>query len=272
MMSRTIRGGAVVAGLLLLAALAPALAQAVLQPIKPWNLDYGETQCVAAREYGNANAPVTLLIRPAPNGDTYELLVARHVPGPKSPVEFEGTVDFGRGPIPAWLLSYQANRTKMAIHQYRIRAGDMAQARTAKAVALNAKGGADVSFALGNMDQLLAGLEKCTADLKRYWNADGAGISVPSKGSIREIFKPEDYPYQAARRDQQGSVQFQLLVDEKGSVAGCHVVRASGIPALDAMGCQVIRERAKFTPALDRNGAPVRSAIVTPPINWSLED
>jgi TonB family protein len=250
----------------------PAVAQAPLQPIKPWNLDYGETQCVAARQYGNAHAPVTLLIRPAPNGETYELLVTRHVPGPRSPVEFEGAVDFGQGPIPAWLLSYQANTTRLAIHQFRIGAADMAQARTATAVALNAKGGADVRFALANMDQLLAGLEKCTADLKRYWNADGARISVPPKGSIREIFKPEDYPHQAALRDQQGSVQFQLLVDEKGSVAGCHVMRASGIPALDAMGCQVIRERAKFTPALDRTGQPVRSVYVTPPVRWSLED
>ena len=28
-----------------------AAAAAPLQPIRPWNLDYGETQCIAAREY-----------------------------------------------------------------------------------------------------------------------------------------------------------------------------------------------------------------------------
>ena len=43
-----------------------------------------------------------------------------------------------------------------------------------------------------------------------------------------------------------------------------------GLPVLDAMGCQVIRERAKFTPALDRGGKPIRSTYVTPPIRWRM--
>jgi protein TonB len=61
-----------------------------------------------------------------------------------------------------------------------------------------------------------------------------------------------------------------LLVDEAGKVAGCDVLSPSGIPALDIMGCQVIRNRARFTPALDATGKPVRSTVVTPPIIWSM--
>jgi hypothetical protein len=49
-----------------------AAAQAPLQPIRPWNLDYGETQCIAAREYAYPGEPVSLAIRTAPNGETYE--------------------------------------------------------------------------------------------------------------------------------------------------------------------------------------------------------
>jgi periplasmic protein TonB len=60
-----------------------------------------------------------------------------------------------------------------------------------------------------------------------------------------------------------------LLINEAGKVAGCDVLTPSGIPALDIMGCQVIRSRAKFTPAVDANGKPVRSTVVTPPIVWS---
>jgi hypothetical protein len=59
-------------------------------------------------------------------------------------------------------------------------------------------------------------------------------------------------------------------VDEKGSVAGCHVLQPSNIPVLDAMGCQVMRLRGNFSPALDRTGKPVRSTIVTPNIVWKM--
>jgi hypothetical protein len=36
------------------------------------------------------------------------------------------------------------------------------------------------------------------------------------------------------------------------------------------MGCQVIRKRAKFTPARDAAGKPVRDSYVTPPVAWRL--
>ena len=148
----------------------------------------------------------------------------------------------------------------------------MAQARTARSVTLNARGGADGRFALANMGPLLARLDECTADLKRHWNAEGhktGALSAEAKGDIRNIFFAEDYPREAMSRDQQGNAQFLLLIDERGAVAGCHVLEAS-VPALDAMGCQVIRRRAQFTPALDRAGKPARSTYVTPQIAWRI--
>jgi protein TonB len=72
-------------------------------------------------------------------------------------------------------------------------------------------------------------------------------------------------------REQGGKVQFLLLIDEQGKVASCDVMSPSGIPALDAMGCQVIRQRAKFRPALGGDGTPIRSAVVTPPVIWTMD-
>jgi len=53
-------------------------------------------------------------------------------------------------------------------------------------------------------------------------------------------------------------------------VAGCHLLLASGVPVLDAMGCVVIQERARFQPALDSSGKPVRSTFITPKIRWRI--
>ena len=74
---------------------------------------------------------------------------------------------------------------------------------------------------------------------------------------------------EAMLRSQEGKAQFLLLIDESGKVAGCDVLVASGVPAFDVMGCQVIRDKAKFSPAREAKGAAVRSTVVTPPVKWS---
>jgi TonB family protein len=244
-----------------------------LQPLKQWVVDYGDTQCTALREFGDAANPIVFGIVPSPDGGTYELLVKRPRSGPDFAEEMPGTVDFGKGPIKAWLLYFGTKKGRSSLYQYRISAEEMVQARSAPAVTLHADGGEDFSFRLAVMPALLDGLKKCTADLQQYWNMYGqtsGKMATPSKGDIRRIFSADDYPSDALRRDQEGLAQYMLLIDEKGSVAACHVMKPSGVPILDAMGCQVIRQRAKFAPAVDANGKPMRSTYVTPPIRWAL--
>lgn len=255
------------------AAATPAVGGA-LQPIKSWILNYAETQCMATRDYGNPKGPTTLGISPAPNGESFQLIVGRNTHGPNIPVELHGSVDFGNGAIKAWLLHYGSKTKRGDIYQYRISAADMAQAVTAQTVALRTSGAPDFTFALRDMQPLLAGLKQCNDDLKRYWNMDGestGAISTPARGNIRSIFSSDDYPSEAADHSHEGRSRFLLLIDEKGDVAGCDVLVPSGDPALDGMGCQIIRERAKFTPARDKNGKSVRSVVTTPAISWMLE-
>ena len=269
---------------------APSFAGAEpLAPLKPWNVDYGETQCLAQRDYGKAENPLTFGILPAPNGETYELIYARKRSGPAFAEELEGGVAFDQGPsIKTWLLHYGLRGEKVELYTFRISASDMARLGTSKFVSLRVgrrlkrpqlygmldpNDGPNVTFSLENMPALLSGLQECIADLKRYWNMDWketGSIAVPSKGDLRGVFNVGDYPSEALYRNQEGQAQFLLLIDEQGKVAGCHVSKPSGIPALDGMGCQAIRERARFKPALDRAGRPVRSTVVTPPITWRL--
>lgn len=256
----------------LLALPGPATAR-TLQPVGPWDLDYGQAQCIASRNYGDAAKPTTLAIRQSPNGETYEILLVRQTPPPEYAEELQGSVDFGHGPLRAWLLHYRPSSGKLNVYQFRIPATAMAEARSASEISLKIPGMPDVGLQLALMPQLLDGLETCTADLKRYWNMDGEKtglIAKSARGDIRDVFNAGDYPSQAVNHDQEGSAQYLLLVDEKGKVAGCQVLVASGVPVLDAMGCAVIEQRASFTPARDRTGKPVRSTVITPPIKWQL--
>lgn len=145
-------------------------AEIVLQPAKPWVLDYADAQCAAGRDFGDAQKPVTLIIRPAPEGDTYELQLIRKRPGPAYAEEDEGSVDFGSGPLKAWVLHFGSVAANLDIYQYRIAASDMQQAQSASTVTLRNAHGPSASLSLTSMPALLTGLTQCNNDLRTYWN------------------------------------------------------------------------------------------------------
>lgn len=253
-------------------AAAPATAAAPLTPTKPWNVHYELNSCSAQREYGDASNPIYLGLIPSPWGDTYTLLLARKGVGPRYAEELEGSIDFGEGSIKAWLMHYGTrDSVPLNVYKFRISSTEMAQAKLARSATFHLQGHPDQSFTLEVIPELLAKLDECTKDLQHYWNmtkAEQRNIATPVSGDIRSIFTNDDYPDEAYSRSQEGEAQFLLLIDEQGKVADCDVLKPSGIPALDGMGCQVLRERAKFKPAFDRNGKPMRSSYVTPPVDW----
>lgn len=254
--------------------LQPNLYAAPLEPSSKWLVDYRVDQCLASRTYGPTNSAISLGIRPAINGETYLLIVSRKHAGPQPSAQRQGSVDFGKGPIKSWLLEYQSKPAGSDLYQFRISAREMEQAKTASYLKLSPGNAPDMEVKLEMMSGLIKVLEDCTINLQNHWNVGGereGKIFKPAKGDVRNVFRPGDYPQDAMDRDQRGSSQLVLLIDEAGKVAGCDVLSPSGVPVLDVMGCQVIRERAKFSPALDAAGKPVRSTVVTPPIVWSLK-
>jgi protein TonB len=60
-----------------------------------------------------------------------------------------------------------------------------------------------------------------------------------------------------------GTVAVQVNVEPDGRVSNCAAVQGSGDAALDALTCRLVRERARFAPALDTRGRPVVSQAYT---------
>ncbi len=92
-----------------------------------------------------------------------------------------------------------------------------------------------------------------------------------AKGDLRTLFSPDDYPASAQSSGAEGTAQAQLTIGADGRVTGCNLIRATGNSALDSATCNILRRRAKFTPARDSNGQPTSDTITTPPITWRLE-
>ena len=92
-----------------------------------------------------------------------------------------------------------------------------------------------------------------------------------ARGDVRTLFSSDDYPSSAASSGAEGTAQAQLTIGPDGRVQGCNLVRSTGNGALDSATCNILRRRAKFTPAKDSNGQPTTDTYTTPPITWRLE-
>jgi protein TonB len=89
-----------------------------------------------------------------------------------------------------------------------------------------------------------------------------------AKGDLRTLFSTDDYPASALSAGAGGTAQAQLTIGADGRVTGCNLIRSTGNGALDAATCNILRRRAKFTPARDSNGNATSDTITTPTITW----
>jgi len=92
-----------------------------------------------------------------------------------------------------------------------------------------------------------------------------------AKGDLRSLFSADDYPAAASAAEAQGTAQATLTIGPDGRVVGCNLIRSTGNGALDSATCNILRRRAKFTPARDSNGNATTDTVTTPPIVWRLE-
>jgi len=95
--------------------------------------------------------------------------------------------------------------------------------------------------------------------------------SAHAKGNLLGLFSDEDYPASAQAAGAEGSAQAQLTIGTDGRVVGCSLVKSTGNGALDAATCNILRRRAKFTPAKDSNGNATTDTVTTPTIVWRLQ-
>jgi protein TonB len=91
-----------------------------------------------------------------------------------------------------------------------------------------------------------------------------------AKGDLRTLFSTDDYPASALAAGAGGSAQAELTIGADGRVTGCTLTRSTGNSALDSATCNILRRRAKFTPARDSNGNPTSDTLRTPTITWVI--
>ena len=259
---------------MIIAALASTTAPSgnVLPSAGPWQVDYGDSSCIAARSYLAGKDKLVVGFMPAPVLGGAQIVVIRHG-GSVDPVQRDVQVDGPGGRIKTTLIDYPDRVSHSTISRITLTPDQYRQAATDGVFRIGATG-MNIRIRLANMAGVGAELTKCVADLNALWTMTPDRLSrivtpaAPLK-PLTSLFSSGDYPMQAMYEHNTGIVGVRMMIDEKGVVANCVTTETSGSAILDAMACYVLRTSAKYRPALDAKNQPLRS-FADQRINWRI--
>ena len=117
---------------------------------------------------------------------------------------------------------------------------------------------------LGGMGEPIKALNACTDELLTHWGIDVAAHKTRSRGVIPKSnpgawISAGDYPIDLMRAGTQGVVHFRLDVDERGRATRCSIQQSTRPAEFDRVVCSKISRNARFEPALDSAGEPMKS-------------
>lgn len=242
-------------------------------PTGKWNVDFGDAQCIAQREYGTPERPLKLLLKAPATGDVMQVAAVRTA-APTSAEQVESTITVdGRQPLKTDLLMYSPKGSKNRVYLLNMSSAEFASVRRARTISIRSSG-LNETFALSQMEPLLKVMDQCVADLRRVFNIGAGGsesvaLQSRARADIPSLFSDQDYPTTALVNGESGRVRFALLIAEDGRVADCTIVETSGVPSLDSQACAVLKARGKFEPARGTDGKPAKDSAIGS-IVWRL--
>lgn len=270
-----------------LAAAAPAQADVVtLKPSSPWNADFGEDRCRLAGYFGEGEDRHLLFFEqywPAPGagltaaGKSFNRFnngaaTALHTGEGRPPLEtrpFKGDVE-GVGDALVYSginLAYGQAEPEQAAAAGGLPALDTRYASGVEYLSFRQRG-QEVRFDTGSLGKAFEVLNQCTAGLLTVWGLDAEQHKTAQR--LPQWTNGEDvarkimarYPRGASAIGEQGIMRLRVIVNEAGAVESCVVLKATTTKKLESPACGLIQE-ARFEPALDAAGKPMRSYYVT---------
>lgn len=268
-------------------------APVILKPSSAWHVDYGEDHCRLARQFGSKGQETVFYLEQYEPGDEFTVLAAG--PGFSAAKLRNASVRFG--PDGASAGADRITQAEMAkfgsgvmVTSMRVLPDNAPVVTTTKVTPgttnylsppmLRTLDPADVAhlssfelveedshvarLMLGGMGEPIKALNACTDELLTHWGIDVAAHKTRSRGVIPKSnpgawISAGDYPIDLMRAGTQGVVHFRLDVDERGRATRCSIQQSTRPAEFDRVVCSKISRNARFEPALDSAGEPMKS-------------
>ncbi|WP_380916360.1 energy transducer TonB family protein [Sphingomonas canadensis] len=217
-----------------------------------WTVVKGEMQCVLDRSLTTGGVPTRLQITLEPVTPTVWLRVATEGDGGK---RSDGrAVMFIDGRRMAGDLHYNifvAGKYRMREYMLNLQQHPLGEVQERLRFWTKAHG--DIEMQLGGFPAAWTALQNCMGELYDGWGVKREDIEravTRPGGSLHEFIDWAD-----------GVREFALLywINAQGRVDECRLLMPSGVEAFDTTLCSTLQSRARFSPARDAQGRPIRT-------------
>lgn len=265
-------------------------AETVLEPLDKWVLSYSEDSCRLARAFGTNDDKIVLVIDQFMPAGIFDLSLIGKRLGRFEKNRVELIATFGPG-LPAGeahdaltgkvgpdhttilmiggrdLLNRHA--VKGASDEFFPTTKEQEAAVTELHIAIGAR---RTLLRTGSMASPLVAMRACIADLVKTWGLDPAQQDALTRrpvpvASPAKWLTPNDYPKGPLSIGASAIVRFRIMVGADGLPTKCAIQQATLSPEFTKLTCDLLMARARFTPALDRDGKPVAS-FYTNSVRW----
>jgi hypothetical protein len=259
------------------AAAAPSAAQPAAAPAAPaaqparWHLDGATNRCVLTRRLEGTPVAATFILRTIPGSGRYDLILAApDLPGELKRTNRHTVLRFGPAGTP------QQGRASPVDLPGRLGEGaafgplgaalgqDFARARTLDVA--DPQGRALGSWTIPAAARAAEALAACEAEKLVDWGADPAAFEPGARGprpanDPSTWFSQRDFGLANAMGSAAFTAVFRLAVSPEGRASDCALIESSG--NVDLTGaCRALTGRARYEPARDAAGNPIRSVAV----------
>lgn len=255
---------------------------APLQPSGKWMVQFAHPDCVLSRAYGSGVDQVTLVLSLGLLGGEGTLRLV--YPGSKALIYGggKGVISLTPGrPLPEMPFSAWPTKVGARLVVYGIEPDGMTRLGQAEAIRVPVENGKSYQLATPRLGAALDTLETCAQDQLKQLGVDAvalgidkasrAKIAVPARAKVGfgEIIRQSDYPREAVRKNEHGTVGVAWWIGVDGKVADCRVLLPSPSALLNELSCDLIRRRSRYEPARDAFGKPIQS-VEAKKIVWQL--
>lgn len=258
----------------------------VFTPSSVWAADYGDDYCRLVRSFSNGDDEISVVLqRVQPGADTQMMLIGnslrafrgatqltwRFLPGGaehksnflrsetgdgQQYLRVEGVMFAPPAPPPPG--------TPFGTFPPYDRAADKEAAQALTGLAIEGGLTKPVRIETGRLDPVIGALQVCTDDLIKTWGLDAEAHKTLSAPATPQ-FSPEGWlptgtiPFSEFAKFAGGGNMVRLMLDTSGKPTGCHVHSPTLSQALNDKICQLLMEKASFTPAKNASGDAIAS-------------
>ena len=243
------------------------------QPTSKWLVEFADNECLLSRSYGSDSNPLILTLEQTP----MEQGIALYILKPSNRQDINNgraQVSFGAESTDAkfgahLLAERPLRRILVAVPDASYKA-----AAKSEVISVSVPGEAKESFSVPGLGAALEVMDQCVVDLGKHWGISAEEqrrVAKPAKPlkPLGRYFSALDYPTKALKDDAMGRTNVRIAVDETGRPTDCIVMKPSGNKALDSETCRILIQKARFEPAIDVDGRPMKSVVVTA-VNWLI--